>query len=232
MWPQLITFFLLPAENVSRLWVFMDNHWGYGRIRTCILVLAVIYPHSCQMKSPSPFLAYRLQSSPIITDKPLTSRCMTPSGPALFLGHTGNLETASHVLSAPRGSAQKAGHRVPLWGLLHLIFIRLTMFLLLPTFTSLSSAKNSGLCSSEGESLFKTLAPTHSGQIQSSQCSPKGFRLLETKAKEDSYLFFLPWHFLPLVNEHRMTLLLKNREDCINKRAIKRWKKLKYTLAF
>lgn len=82
------------------------------------------------------------------------------------------------------------------------------------------------------ENLFKTLAPTHSGQIQSSQCSPKGFRLLETKAKKDSYLFFLPWHFLPLVNEHRMTLLLKNREDCINKRAIKGWKKLKYTLAF
>ena len=115
-----------------------------------------------------------------------------PSGPALFLGHTGNLETASHVLSAPQGSAQKAGHRVPPWGLLHLIFIRLAMFLLLPTFTSPSSAKNSGLCSSEGESLFKTLAPTHSGHIQCSQCSPKGFRLLENKARKILLCFVCP----------------------------------------
>ena len=137
----------------------MDNHWGWRRIRACILVLAVIYPHSCQMKSPSPCLPYRLQSSLVVTGKPLTPRCMTPSGPALFLGHTGNLEAASHVLSAPQGSAQKAGQRVPLWGLLHLIFIRLATSLLLPTFTAPAYAKRSGLCSSGGESLFRLLPP-------------------------------------------------------------------------
>lgn len=38
----------------------------------CILVPAVMYPCSCQMKSPSPCLACRLQSSLIITDMSLT----------------------------------------------------------------------------------------------------------------------------------------------------------------
>lgn len=189
MWPQLITFFLPPAENVSRLWVFMDNHWGLGEDQDL---------HSCpcchlstQLSNEIAITLLGLQAS-ILSDhhwQALTSRCMTPSGPALFLGHTGNLDTASHVLSAPCGLCPEGRAQGPAWGLLHLIFIRLAMFLLLPTFTSF-------LCQEQwtlliwGRISSKLLPPLILAKSRVLSVPLRALDL-ETKAKKDSYLFFL-----------------------------------------
>ena len=43
-----------------------------------------------------------------------------------------------------------------------------------------------------GRISLQTLAPTHSSHTQCSQCSPEGFRLLETKARKILVCFFCP----------------------------------------
>lgn len=158
-----------------------------------VLVLADICPCGCQLESPSPCLAHRLQSSLIITAMS-PPEVMNPSSWHHFWVTLGNLESAGHVLLLPRfyPESRKQGPLSLPETYWTSTFITPPPSLLFPS-PPLSSAQYSRIFASLRETLslslfLKPLALTHFGH--GLQCSPEGSRLLNTKARKDSYLIF------------------------------------------